>query len=98
MQQGLYEQLINKLISSKLNDLDRNTYFIKKTPIDKIEASKYLAQYLIEIIRFALNTITGDDSIEKQVELSNNIIKLVRDELSKEEFDEDLIEIGRAHV
>ncbi len=93
MQQGLYEQLINKLISSKLNEIDRSTYFIKKTVIDKSEASKYLAQYLIEIIRFALNMITGEDSIEKQIEFSNNIIKLIRDELSKEEFDEDLIEI-----
>ena len=54
MQQGLYEQLINKLISAKLNDLDRNTYFIKKTPIDKSEASKYLAQYLIDVIRYAI--------------------------------------------
>jgi len=92
MQQGLYEQLINKLISSKLNDLDRNTYFIKKTPIDKSEASKFLSQYLIEVIRFALNLITGENCIEKQIELSNNIIKLLRDELSKEEFNEDLIE------
>jgi HKD family nuclease len=92
VQQGLYEQLINKLISSKLNDLDRNTYFIKKTPIDKSEASKFLSQYLIEVIRFALNLITGDNCIEKQIELSNNIIKLLRDELNKEEFNEDLIE------
>ena len=90
-QLGLYEQLINKLVSSKLNNLDRNTYYIKESPIDKNEASRLLSQYLVEVIRFALNLITGDDSIEKQIELSNKIILLLRTELKNEEFDEDLI-------
>jgi superfamily II DNA or RNA helicase len=90
-QLGLYEQLINKLISSKLNSLDRNTYYIKESPIDKSEASRLLSQYLTEVIRFALNHITGEDSIEKQIELSNRIIFLLRTELKDEEFDEDLI-------
>jgi len=75
-EQGLYEQLINKLISSKLNSLDRNTYYIKESPIDKSEASRLLSQYLTEVIRFALSHITGEDSIEKQIELSNRIIFL----------------------
>jgi superfamily II DNA or RNA helicase len=90
-QQGLYEQLINKLILSKLNDLDRNTFYIKESIIDKSEASKVLSQYLTEVIRYALNIITGDDSIEKQIELSNKIIFLLKTELKNEEFDEDLI-------
>ena len=92
MQQGLYEQLINKLISSKLNELDRDTYFVKKNSVDKAEASRILSQYLVNVIRFALNQISGDDSIEKQISLSNKIIKLIRDELHEEEFEEDLIE------
>jgi len=90
-QPGLYEQLINKLISSKLNDLDRNTFYIKENSIDKNEASRVLSQYLVEVIRFALNLISGEDSIEKQIELSNKIIFLLRTELKDEEFDEDLI-------
>jgi superfamily II DNA or RNA helicase len=92
MQQGLYEQLINKLISSKLNDLDRNTYFIKKNPVDKAEASRILSQYLVNVIRFALNQLSGDDSIENQISLSNKIIELIRDELNQDEFEVDLIE------
>jgi len=92
IQTGLYEQLINKLVSSKLNELDRSIFFIKESPIDKSEASRVLSQYLIEVIRLALNLITGDDSLEKQIELSNNIIKLLRDELNEEEFEADLIE------
>lgn len=91
VQQGLYEQLINKLISAKLDSLDRNEYFIKENSIDKNEASRILSQYLIEVIQVALNLISGIDSIEKQIELSNKIIKLLSDELCDEEFDDDLI-------
>ena len=39
----------------------------------------------------ALNLISGDDNIEKQIELSNKIIFLLRNELNNEMFDEDLI-------
>ena len=90
-QQGLYEQLINKLVSSKLKDLDRNTFYIKETAVDKSEAARVLSQYLVEVIQFALNLISGEDSIEKQIELSNKIIFLLRTELKDEEFDDDLI-------
>ncbi len=91
VQQGLYEQLINKLISSKLNNLDRDAFYIKETAIDKNEASRILSQYLSDVIRFALNLISGDDSIEKQIEVSNKIIFLLRSELKDEDFDDDLI-------
>ena len=30
LQQGLYEKLIDKLISTKINALDKNTFFILK--------------------------------------------------------------------
>ncbi len=92
IQTGLYEQLINKLITSKLNKLDRNTFFIKESPIDKSEAARILSHYLVDVIQFALNLVTGDDSVSKQIELSNNIIKLLRDHLNDAEFEEDLIE------
>jgi len=88
---GLYEQLINKLIESKLNDLDKNRFHIKETTIDKSEASRILSQYLIEKIRFALSLISGDDSIDKQITISNKIIGLLRNELNNEEFENDLI-------
>lgn len=90
-QQGLYEQLINKLVSAKLKELDRNTFYIKESKIDKHEAAKVLSQYLVEVIQFALNLISGDDSIEKQIVLSNKIIFLLRTELKEESFDDDLI-------
>ncbi|MBL7765857.1 MAG: hypothetical protein JNJ58_07185 [Chitinophagaceae bacterium] len=91
VQQGLYEQLINKLVSTRLKNLDRNRFYIKESEIDKSEAAKVFSQYLVGVIRFALNQISGDDSIERQIELSNKIIFLLRTELRDEDFDEDLI-------
>ncbi|CAN5662017.1 DUF3427 domain-containing protein [soil metagenome] len=91
IQQGLYEELISKLISSKLNNLDRKKYYIKETPIDKYEASRVLSKYLCDVIKLAFDLISGDDSIEKQIDVSNKIIILLRDELKDEEFDDDLI-------
>ena len=75
-QNGIYEQLITKLVSSKINNLDKEKFYIKQNEIDKNEAARLFSQYLSEVIRFALNLITGDDSIEKQIELSNKIIYL----------------------
>ncbi len=91
IQEGLYEQLINKLVQSKLKDLDRKNFYIKETEIDKKEASRVLSQYLVEIIHFGLNQISGENCIEKQIELSNKIILLLKTELKNEEFDADLI-------
>lgn len=90
-EQGIYEQLINRLISSKLNEIDRNAFYIKETAIDKHEAARILSQYLSGVIRFAFNLFSEPESIEKQIDLSNKIIFLLRNELKDERFDDDLI-------
>lgn len=93
-QEGLYEQLINKLILSKLNDLDKDKYYVKQVEIDKIEASRVLSRYLVELIKYALDQIPGEEGIiERQIELSNKIILLLREELKDNDFNEDLIAI-----
>ena len=91
LEQGIYEQLINKLIVSRLEGLDRNEFFISETEIDVAEAAKVLSLYVSDIVRFALGMISGDDSISKQIEIANKIILLIKDELGKEQFEDDLI-------
>jgi len=91
IQQGLYEKLIDKLISSKINALDKNTFYIKESAIDKAEATRVLSQHLIEIIKLALSQISGEDSLEEQIKLSNKIILLLKNELQEENFEEDII-------
>jgi superfamily II DNA or RNA helicase len=92
--EGLYEQLINRLVASKLELLDKNKFYIKEIQIDKTEASRILSNYLTEVIQYALANIAGDNSIEAQINLSNKIILLLKDQLQDEEFKEDLIDIN----
>jgi superfamily II DNA or RNA helicase len=92
MNQGLYEDLVTKLINYQLNELDKDTFHIKKTSIDKAEAAQLLSQHIGKTIKHALTLIKGDDVLDKQIEIANKIILFLKDELKKEEFEDDLIE------
>jgi superfamily II DNA or RNA helicase len=89
---GIYEQLVNKLISNQLRSTDTERFLIKSTALDREEAARYLSSYLSETIKFALNEIKDDDKTLKQIELSNKIIQLLINELPKIDFSENLIE------
>lgn len=91
---GIYEQLINKLIESKLKTVDREQFFVKESAIEKSEASKLISQYLSEVINGALGLITDENSIEQQIEVSNKIILLLKDELNNIDFEDDLIAVN----
>ncbi len=90
---GLYEQLINNLISSKLNAVDKSHYYIKETQLDKAEAALHLSRYLAEVIKSALSSISGEDNIERQIDLSNKILALLNQELKTTSFNEDIIDV-----
>lgn len=92
MNQGLYEDLVTKLINHQLSKLGKDTFHIKKTAIDKAEASQLLSQHIGNVIKHALTLIKGDDVLDKQIEIANKIILFLKDELKKEEFEDDLIE------
>jgi superfamily II DNA or RNA helicase len=92
MNQGLYEELVTKLINYKLNELDKDTFQVKKTSIDKAEATQLLSQHIAKTIKHAFTLIKGDDVIETQIEIANKIILFLKEELKKEEFEDDLIE------
>lgn len=92
MNQGLYEELVTKLINYKINELDKDTFQVKKTTIDKSEASQLLSQHIGKTIKHAFTLIKGEDAIETQIEISNKIILFLKEELKKEEFEGDLIE------
>ena len=91
---GLYEQLINKLFYNKLQTISEEEFFVKTTVLDKEEAARYLSQYLAETIRFALSEVKGDDSLLKQVELSNKIIQVLINELPKLDISNNLLKSG----
>ncbi|MDJ1496822.1 DUF3427 domain-containing protein [Cytophagaceae bacterium DM2B3-1] len=90
--EGLYEQLITKLLLSRLEELSFQNFYIHQAPIDKTDAARILSHYLSSVIQAGLRLYTGDDSLEKQIELSNKIIQLIRDHLQDDDFTQDLIE------
>ncbi len=92
MNQGLYEELVTKLISYKLNELDKDTFQVKKTSIDKTEAAHLLSHHIGKTIRQAFSLIKGEDILDTQIEIANKIILFLKEELKREEFEDDLIE------
>ncbi len=93
MNQGIYEELITKLVASKINELDAGSFYIKKTKIDKEEASLLLSQHLAKVIRLAFSLIKGDQVLEQQIRIANEIIQLLKSELNKEDFEDDLVQV-----
>jgi len=91
---GIHERLINNAIDLKLENIDKNEFYIKTLKIEKNEASHILTQYLSEIIHFSLNSISGEDSIENQIQLINKIIYLLKNEIEKQDFTENLLDIN----
>ena len=93
MNQGIYEELITRLVSQKINELNKDFYLINKTKIDKEEASSILAKHLSQTIKHALDYVKGEKQVELQIEIANKIIQFLKEELNKEEFKNNLIEI-----
>lgn len=90
---GLYEQLITKLIASKLDSMDQELFYIQKTTLDKSEAAKYLSLYLSETIKFALQQVkeTEEGGLHQKIKLSNQIIQVLIDALPGLDLSNNLI-------
>lgn len=93
MTEGIYEELVTKLVAQKIRDIDQDQFYIQTTVLDKEEASNWLSKHLARTIKYALNHVksTKDNHIEAQIELANKIIVLLKEELGKEDFEQDLI-------
>ena len=91
MNSGIYEEIVTKLVKNKIDLLDPSKFFIKEVPIDKAEASEIITLRLSQTIKYALNTLKGDNLIEQQIEIANKIIYFLRDEIKREEFTDDII-------
>ncbi|MCX7547056.1 DUF3427 domain-containing protein [Xanthomarina sp. F1114] len=93
MNQGIYEGLVTQLVTEKINELDRDKFFIKKSEIDKEEASDVLSKHLSKTLKHAFQLVKGVNKIDKQIEIANKIIKLLKEQLNKQEFDDDLVSV-----
>lgn len=95
MNQGIYEELVTQLVSNKINELNRDSYYINKSKIDKEEASIIISRHLAKTIKGALDAMKNETNlIELQIEIANKIIQFLKSELKANDFDKDLIESG----
>ena len=90
LKNGLYEQVISKILSDKLNILS-DTKLIDKEKIDQEESSQILAQYLSQVIYKGLSYIDNDTRISKQISLCNKIIECLLKETDESSLSEFLI-------
>lgn len=92
LKDGLYEQVINQIISTKIKDLSDKKY-IDITKIDDAESSIVLAQYMYNVMEKALNYLQNhkDDEvtkIRKQIDICNKIIGLLEVDTQQESVSE----------
>jgi len=93
MTEGIYEELVTKLVKQRLDNSDKNSFVFDKSRLDKEEASYYLSTHLARTIKNALNYLKGENQLEQQIKVANKIILLLKDELRNEEFNNDLIAV-----
>ena len=79
MNEGIYEELVTKLINYKINELDKESFHVKETKIDKTEAAQILSQHISKTIKHAFNLIKGEDILETQIEIANKIILFLKE-------------------
>ena len=86
LKDGIYEQVINKLISTRLSGDKRH---VKSGPIDTEEAAGVLSRYISEAVEKGLSNIkdSGGD-IGTQIDLVNNIIDAIVYQTKESWFDE----------
>lgn len=83
---GLYEQIINKGLEIELGSTDKLATI---APIDKAEASKMLAKYIAEVVKKGLdNVVDNGGDVNSQVALANRIISIIINETKENDFDE----------
>ena len=85
LQNGLYEQIINKGLDTELSTADKLS---QTAPIDNAEASKVLAKYVAEIVEKGLDNVkdNGGD-LTNQIELVNQIVTTITNETKEADFD-----------
>ena len=87
LKQGLYEQLINRMISAEIKDAEERGMYINAAPVDTGEASKVLSQYLAEVIEKGLDNVRDNGgSLADQIALVNKLVDAVKTETREDSF------------
>ena len=88
MQQiGIYEQLITRLVSSKLN---RDRFYVGERVLEAAEASVWISRFLSGILEFAVGSISsGDNQLQQQINLANQLLLWLKEQINDDDFFEE---------
>lgn len=89
---GFYESVINKLIDDQIKTIQsKKQVYVQSKDIDMEEGSSVLSKYMSTVLNKSLNRISGEDKLNKQIDICNKIINLIINELQLDDFDEFII-------
>ena len=92
MIEGVYEQLINQLISDEIDSLPHEQYYIESVPLKRKEAALFLSQYFSKILQTTLGLLKEEkDSAANQIELANKLIQLLSSEIKTQGIEGNLL-------
>ena len=92
MTEGVYEQLINQLISDEIDSLPHDQYYIESVPLKRKDAALFLAQYFSKILQTTFGLLKEEkDSATNQIELANKLIQLLASEIKNQGIEENLL-------
>lgn len=99
---GIYEQIINRLVKSKIDSLDRRKYYVGEQTLSPGMAIRYLSLYLSRVVEriFASVREKGNESESEPtrtlqfVNIVNGVISYLSNEFQLEGFEDDLVETG----
>ena len=87
LKQGLYEQLINRMIGGEIKKAEEENMYVDVAPVDTGEASKVLSQYLAEVIEKGLDNVRDNGgSLADQIALVNRLVDAVKTETREDSF------------
>lgn len=98
LKSGIYDQIINTIIKSKLDQIAEDENYIKKDKMGDLETSYLISNYLSNIIKFSIDQFEDNKKnvTEAGIGLCNKIIDLLieetkNNELSKYKIKEDMV-------
>jgi HKD family nuclease len=94
---GLYEQLISAVLDSGVTEAQLSSLLAETRKLDPGDSHEYLAKHVAIRVSQALRSLPEDGRLEKQVELSNQLIDLLISRVP-DKLDADEARIKRAEL
>jgi hypothetical protein len=82
---GLYEALVTDEIAKIVEDLKRERYTAEETRLDPADSHVVLARHLAIALSRVFESFPEDNRIDRQVELTNEIIRLLSQRVTRAE-------------